>query len=287
MTSPRDDKLARRARARRGWIPGGPPPAGDPADPAWAPGPGETLDALSGDWCLYQLQDCHRYSLDDQLTADYAARAALDRGAEVRRALDLGCGVGSVLLMLAWRFPAARCEGVEAQAASAALARRSLAFNGVSDRVRVHHADLRDHSPDPASPRADLVSGTPPYIPYGEGTVSERPQCDPCRFEQRGGVEGYLSRGASWLAPGGVMALCFMARARDRVLAAARDVGLALWRLQDVIGREGKPALITLFAFVAGDEAPLVEEAPLVVRDREGRRTPAYGAVRARMGFPP
>jgi tRNA1(Val) A37 N6-methylase TrmN6 len=40
--------------------------------------------------------------------------------------LDLGCGIGSVLLMLAWRFPDAAVVGVEAQALSLDLARRSI-----------------------------------------------------------------------------------------------------------------------------------------------------------------
>ena len=46
-----------------------------------------------------------------------------------RRCLDLGCGIGSVLLMVAWQFPHARVVGVEAQRRSAAMARRSIAYN--------------------------------------------------------------------------------------------------------------------------------------------------------------
>ena len=61
-----------------------------------------------------------------------------------RAPADLGCGNGAVLLMLAWRFPATRCVGIEAQPLSVALARRSLAWNGAETRCEVRLGDLRD-----------------------------------------------------------------------------------------------------------------------------------------------
>jgi len=268
------------------WQAPGPAPAGDGCEPRWAPAPDETCDALSGRWRIYQLRKGHRYSLDDQLTADFAVEAAAARGVPVAEALDLGCGIGSVLLMVAWRLPHARLVGVEAQERSAGLARRSAAFNGVEGRVEVRQGDLREV--DLGDRRFDLVTGSPPYLPYGTGTVSARPQCEPCRFEARGGVEDYLAVAARRLAPGGVAAVCHAARDRGRVLAAARAAGLDAVRVQDVVPREGKPPLIALFAFVtAGGGEGLDEAPPLVVRDRAGLRTPAYGLVRARMGFPP
>jgi hypothetical protein len=51
--------------------------------------------------------------------------------------LDLGCGIGSVLLMVAWGLPGVASCGVEAQEVSLGLARRSILYNGVADRVQV------------------------------------------------------------------------------------------------------------------------------------------------------
>ena len=47
--------------------------------------------------------------------------------------LDLGCGLGSVLMMLKWKFRknVLRSVGVEAQSANLDLARRSIIFNGL------------------------------------------------------------------------------------------------------------------------------------------------------------
>lgn len=271
---------------RRGWVPPGPPSPGDPLDPSWAAEPGASCDALSGHWRIYQLRAGHRYSLDDQLTADFAVESAAARGVAVRSGLDLGCGLGSVLLMTAWRLPAARFVGVEAQGQSVALARRSVAFNGVGARVEVREADLR--SVDLGGQRFDLVTGSPPYFPPGTGTVSDRPQCAPCRFEMRGGVEDYVRVAARHLSEGGLAVLCHAARDRGRVLSAGAAAGLRPWRVQDVVPRTGKPPLIALFAFVAAGGPAAFEELPaLVVRDEAGARTAEYHTVRDRMGFPP
>ena len=42
--------------------------------------------------------------------------------------------------------------------------------------------------------RADLVTGTPPYLPVGSGPESTRVQCGPCRFEHRGGIDLVLDQ---------------------------------------------------------------------------------------------
>jgi len=283
----RDAAQARQSRVRRGWQPTGPLPAGDPVDPAWCPGPDESLDCLSGHWRLYQLRRGHRYSLDDQLLADFAIESAARVGLTPARTLDLGCGIGSVLLMVAWRLPDARALGVEAQAVSAALARRSIAFNGVEARVRVAEGDLRDPLHLAGEAPFELVTASPPYLPYGAGTVSARPQCDPCRFEARGGVDAYLEVAARALAAAGLVAVVHAARDRARVLAAASAVGLTCARWREVVGRDGKPPLLGLFAFVAGRGDPPPPEPPLLVRDADGARSAEYRALRLRAGFPP
>ena len=124
--------IVRPARRPPGWRAPGPPPTTPCDQPHVWPRAGEDLCYLCGDWRILQLVDGHRWSLDDLVTAWVAADEVARAGP--RRIVDLGCGIGSVLLMLAWRFPATEVVGVEAQLVSVNLARRSLAWNGVEKR---------------------------------------------------------------------------------------------------------------------------------------------------------
>jgi hypothetical protein len=54
-------------------------------------------------------------SLDDHLTAVVALQEARKLGRPIEHYADLGCGCGSVLLMVAWALPGATAVGVEAQ----------------------------------------------------------------------------------------------------------------------------------------------------------------------------
>jgi tRNA1(Val) A37 N6-methylase TrmN6 len=277
--------IVRAARRPAGWIAAGPPPQ-TPEDPGdlW-PGPDEDLCWLAGNWRILQRLDGHRTSLDDLVTAQLAASLAASPAPA--RWLDLGAGIGSVALFLAWRFPQSRGLGVEVQPISAAMARRSLAWNGAAHRVEVRDGDFREPASLAGQGPFDLVTGTPPYFPIGTGTQSDGTQRAPCRFEHHGGVEAYCEAAARVLAPGAPFVACEAWIQRERVEPAGRAAGLALSYWRDVIPREGKAPLFVVFAMTAAARVgAAVMPPPLVVRDRQGRRTPEFVAVRESMGMP-
>ncbi|MCC6620375.1 MAG: methyltransferase [Deltaproteobacteria bacterium] len=276
-----DATTARAPRRPPGWKAPGPPPTG--AEPTL--GPDETVSYLTGDWRILQRRDGHRWSLDDLVTAFVAREvivAALGRAP--RTALDLGTGTGSVALMLAWSFPEAEVTGVEAQAISADLARRSIAMNGA--RVRLVEGDLRGHR----GAAAELVTGTPPYFDDPDQPRSSAVQKGPCRFEDRGGVADYLAAAARHVAPGGRVVVCHASRQRARVVEAFVAGGWTIERLVEVVPKVGRDALVDVLVgrrdgAGAGAGPSAVET--LVVRDADDQWTPAFSAVRAAMGLPP
>ena len=275
--------IVRPARRPAGWVAPGPSPL-VPADrPQVWPRSGEDLCYLAGDWRILQRVRGHRWSLDDLVTAWFAATHVDGAPARI---FDLGCGIGAVLMLLAWRFPAARCVGIEAQAMSVALARRSLAWNGVERRCEVRRGDLREPRLAAEGTVYDLVTGTPPYLPAGTATVPTRSQQAPCHIEQRGGIEAYCAAAARLLTPRGRFVVCHSRPAR--VASAAATAGLAISLRRDVIPRAGKAALFSVFVLqrdtTAG--APVIA-APLVVRDPDGQRTVEFGVLRQDMGMPP
>ncbi len=165
----------------KGWAKPGPIPPG-----ALGHGPeiedGETLDAVSGHFRLFQLSAGHRFSTDDVLTAWYGTMGC----PTARTALDLGSGIGTVGTIAAWRLPGARFVTVEAQDESVRLARKSAAWNGITNRYEIRHGDFRDPGVISPEEKFDLVLGSPPYFPSGSGPESDHPQKQACRFELRG-----------------------------------------------------------------------------------------------------
>jgi tRNA1Val (adenine37-N6)-methyltransferase len=281
---------ARRARVRGRWTPpDGPLPAGDGGDSSLMPKDGESLDMLSGEWRIFQRRDGHRYSTDDLLCAWFGSACAAARGVRVRRALDLGAGIGSIAMMIAWAHREARVVGVEAQGVSADLFARSIRYNAAEERIELRRGDLRDDAIVPETRAFELVTGSPPYFDEGDGIVSEKPQRGPCRFEQRGGVEGYALTGARALADDGVMALVHTWAARDRVRASASSAQLAVVSSRPVVLREGRAPHLALYelAHLGSRAAETSPREPLVIRDARGARTPEYAAARTSIGFPP
>jgi tRNA1Val (adenine37-N6)-methyltransferase len=266
----------------RGWRRPGPVPRG-----GVEPEAGETLDFICGHFRLFQYARGHRYSTDDVLTAWYGTVCA----PRVDRAADLGSGIGSVATIVAWRLPGATFVTVEAQEASIRLARKSVRYNGLEERMTLLQGDLRDLSLFDDQRPFDLVLGSPPYFPPGTATAADHPQAVPARIEVRGGVADYARTAAAILAPGGVFVFVFPTAQLARVDAALADARLHLLRRRDVVFREGDPPLISLFAACRRDDlpanAPTFLEPPLVIRGRDGSVPTEYSAIRLSFGFPP
>jgi len=201
-------------------------------------------------------------------------------------------------MMMLFSFPALRSVGVEAQPMSAAMARRSLVFNGCADRAQVVDGDLRTFVGGPF----DLVTGTPPYFAVRGpadaavpmyGSLPSFAQSAPARFEMRGGLEDYVAAGSRLVAAAGRVVVCEGDLDRReptrRVLAAAAACGLAVLETVLVVGKAGKFPLfaVHVLAHALGAAAPTTEVRSFVVRGADGKRTQAYNAMCADMGIAP
>jgi tRNA1(Val) A37 N6-methylase TrmN6 len=239
-----------------------------------------TLDGLTGSWFIFQRARGHRHSIDDVLTARYA----LDLSPAAATHLDLGTGIGTVGLLVAWGLPhGARLTAIEAQAISYRLLRANVTENGLSDRVQPVLGDLRELA---LSERFPLITGSPPYFPVSAGIVPQDSQKAHARFELRGDVADYARAAKRHLAAHGLFVFCFPTPQKQRALAAAAAAELSVVNICDVIPRAGLPALFSLFAcrhLSAAHDCQV--DPPLVVRDEHGQLSEAMQRVRRSFGF--
>lgn len=242
-----------------------------------------TDDRLTRDFSIWQRKKGHRFSSDDVVTAWVAWSARPD----ARKVADLGCGIGSVLLMMAWRMTEASFAGVEAQDASFALLEKNVARNHVGGRVRIIHGDLRDDAVVAAlGDGYDLVTGTPPYFPPGAALDAEDEQRAYARIEYRGGVEAYLATGARIMSHDGTMVLCGEGGVEARVREGGRTVGLFIRARCEVFAHAtAKKPLFAVWT-MSRSEGP-VAPSSLLLRGEDGKPTEDARRLRAFSGFTP
>ena len=272
----------------KGWTKPGPiPPGALGAGPA--PDPGETLDAISSHFRIFQLEKGHRFSTDDVLTAWYGTSWC----PSARTVLDLGSGIGTVAMIAAWRLSGARFVTIEAQEESVRLARKSARWNGLEERFEIRQGDFRSPEMLRKDERFDLVLGSPPYFPLGSGIEGDHPQKIACRFELRGDIHDYAAAASRHLSVGGLFACVFPEEQRPRVEAAAGNTNLVILRRRPIVFREGEPPPVTLFAMARQSDLPPAMhdrtwvEPALVIRTAEGDVHPEYAAIKLAVGFPP
>lgn len=242
--------------------------------------------ALTRDFRLIQKRRGHRYSVDDMIVAHLAGTYFASSGRPApREVLDLGCGLGSVLLISAWAFPEATLIGLEALEEHVSYAQRNISLNGCGHRARVVAGDLRDHSLVSSLGRFALVTGSPPYFAKDSGTHCADPARAAAHFELRGGLEDYARAASIALAPGGIFAACGAADPPGRTEAAFEQAGLSILYRRSVIPRPGKPPLMHLVIGTIDPASTSEEGAPLILREPDGHRTPEHRAIREWTGL--
>jgi tRNA1(Val) A37 N6-methylase TrmN6 len=219
---------------------------------------------LGGRVTLLQPRHGYRAGLDAALLA-----AACDaRPGE--RVIEAGCGAGGALLAAAARCPDALFVGIERDEAAAALARRSIAVNGLDARVRVSAGDVAAGFAALRLKPFDVVLANPPFFDDPASLRAPHP-----------------SRSGAHIADDGLGAwILFLTK-------AAREGGALVMihradRLADILGllapKSGSvqvrpvhpyadaPAKRVLVRAVKTGKAPLVLLPPLVLHDRSGAK---------------
>lgn len=223
--------------------------------------PGERLDDLQcGGMKLIQRRDVFRFGTDSVILADFANPKKKDR------AVDLGCGTGAIALLMAAHCPGLSVDAVELQPELADMAGRSVALNGMADRVRVHCLDMRDAWRLLGAGAYSLAVCNPPYGRRGAALVSEtearRVACH----------EGDLSpddvaRSASMLLKnGGRLCVVYPAPRAFEMMRAMHDNHLAPKHMRTVHGVEGRAPKFVLMDAVKGGGEGLHWLEPLVLR---------------------
>ncbi|MCL2474314.1 MAG: methyltransferase [Alphaproteobacteria bacterium] len=113
---------------------------------------------------IEQPKEGYRVAVDTVLLAAFVKERFLGE-----RFLDLGCGVGGVMLCLAKRIQNADCTGIEILGELVEICKKNIERNSFASGLKVIQGDISNISID----KADTVIMNPPYYEEKSHTVSK------------------------------------------------------------------------------------------------------------------
>lgn len=128
----------------------------------------ETLDEL-GEFRIIQRKNGYRFSDDSVQLANFVL--PLKPGNSI---IDLGAGSGVISLILAQKSQIKNIVGMEIQEGLADIAKRNVALNNLSSRIKIVKGDFRDiiHSRLFKKDSFSVVISNPPYTKHKSGRIS-------------------------------------------------------------------------------------------------------------------
>ena len=218
--------------------------------------PGERLDELQRNGYRI-IQDPGRFcfGMDAVLLAGFA------KVKPGERVVDLGTGTGIIPILLEARTKGASFTGLEIQAESADMARRSVLLNDLQDRVHIVDGDIKEAVQIFGAASCHVVTSNPPYMTEHHGLQNPDQPKAIARHEVLCTLHDVVSQAAGLLMPGG------------RFYMVHRPFRLEPKRMQlayPFIDRE--PNMVFIEA-VKGGKSRITVEKPLIIYKEPGKYT--------------
>ena len=217
--------------------------------------PDERLDEVNEQLRLIQKRNGLTFGTDAYLLAAFL------RPQPKAFALDLGSGTGIISLLALARNKVASVCAVEIQECFASLIERNAALNGLSDRLCVRCADLRDLTAIQLGKEADLVFANPPYMRTDSGKRNEHDEKYLARHEVCGSISDFCMAAGRLLRHGGRFACVWRSDRLSELMSALKDARLEPKRMTFVhADGESEPCMLLLEAVKGG--APSMRISP-------------------------
>lgn len=224
---------------------------------------------------IIQNPSCFCFGIDAVLLAWYASGAVHRHS----RVIDLGTGTGIIPLLLYGRTAVSTIEAIEIQAHMVEMARRSVAYNHLEDRIHIYHTDIR--KPDPAIRTTwyDVIVSNPPYMKVGNGFENPEETKAIARHELLCTIEDIARFAMRMLKDRGKLFLVHRADRLADIIAALRQYNVETKRLRFVHPYVHKPANLVLIEAVKAGRPQLKVEPPLIVYRQDGSYTDTINAI--------
>ena len=228
----------------------------------------ERLDELHRNG-YYIIQDPARFcfGMDAVLLSGFA-RAR--RGEHV---LDLGTGTGIIPILMEAKTEAEDFTALEIQEESADMARRSVLYNHLEEKIRVVTGDIKDASGIFGASSFDIITTNPPYMIGQHGITNPDAPKAIARHEILCTLDDVVRNAATLLKPGGNFCMVHRPFRLAEIISVMTKYKLEPKRMRLVYPFIDKEPNMVLIEGCRGGKPRMTVEKPLIVYKEQGKYT--------------
>lgn len=228
---------------------------------------GERINKINDNVTLIESESGLKFTTDAYLLSAYIRRPK----GKCIRAAELGAGTGVISLLACARGLSDEIVAYEVQPRFCDIIGRNIEYNGMSDRISVKCADVRDLTEASEGGQFDLVFSNPPYMKPGTGKGNYSDEKNIARHEVMGGISDFCAAASRLCKFGGTFYIVYRPERTCELFSALTSNGfepkLLTYIYPDV---KSRPSLL-LCAAKRGGKSGLTVTPPLYMY--EGGRT--------------
>ncbi len=229
-------------------------------------------DLMRNSYRILQKKDGFRFGLDAVLLSSFAVAGPKDK------VLDMGTGCAVIPVLMAAKTGGRDFTGLEIQPAIAGMAQRSVAMNGLEDRIQIINGDCREAGQLFGKASFDIVTANPPYL-KDDGPAGENPQKALARHEIALKFSDLARESEKVLKPHGRFYLVHRPERLPEIMDTLISYSLAPRRLRLVYPDIASAAVLFLMEARKGAAADLYVEPPLIICERPGEYSAEVKAI--------
>ena len=185
-------------------------------------------------------------------------------------ALDLGTGTGIIPILLEAKTQGEHFTGLEIQEESADMARRSVALNGLEEKIEIVTGDIKDASERFGASSFDVITTNPPYMIGQHGLKNGNEAKTIARHEVLCDLEDILRESSRLLKEHGRFYMVHRPFRLAEILSAMVQYRIEPKRMRLVYPYIDKEPNLVLIEGLRGGRSRMTVEKPLIVYKEPG-----------------
>lgn len=225
----------------------------------------ERLDELHRNgYCIIQNPSKFCFGMDAVLLSGFAHVKPGET------AIDLGTGTGIIPILLEAKTAGKHFTGLEIQPESADMARRSVAYNHLEDKINIEIGNIKDASTQFGASSFDVVTTNPPYMTGQHGLTNPNEAKAIARHEILCTLEDVIRESARLLKPRGRFYMVHRPFRLTEIMCLMHQYGIEPKRMQLVYPFIDKEPNMVLIEGLRGGKSRITVEKPLIVYKEPG-----------------